>query len=336
MEVHADILRMAGSEEKRERIKWYYARSVFFGDTTGAFAEGLELAKQCQHEDARYLVSLFPKGPPHSKAKAKKVFLGRGEEPHCLCWAGFFCSQNDFARWQLLKRSAEAGYSWGQMLLSFARFGSPKIELLQMAASQGEPEAMWRLAKEPVGRMGLAEFSLPDEACAEGSQQRRLWHEAALLGDAWAQFMFSVNFCGNHSLERLEWLRRSACQVKGHGLRNLSETAGRLLKQRNEQGNGRMLFEIGRAFVSTKQTPQGFSKENMNDMRRTVHLYKECIALAKSAVMCWLWVSKRLGMPRDVRMMIARPMCEDRAVWSERADVVLDVVSDDSRQCLIS
>ncbi len=46
---------MAGSKEKRERIKWYAARNVFFARR---FGEGLALAKTSEFDDARYLVCL--------------------------------------------------------------------------------------------------------------------------------------------------------------------------------------------------------------------------------------------------------------------------------------
>ncbi len=33
--------------EKRERIKWYHARRVFFDHETDSFVEGLQLARKC-------------------------------------------------------------------------------------------------------------------------------------------------------------------------------------------------------------------------------------------------------------------------------------------------
>ncbi len=60
--VHADVLKMAKTEAQRERIKWYHARRIFFGQAM--LTEGLALARQCQHEDARFLVSLFPGDTP--------------------------------------------------------------------------------------------------------------------------------------------------------------------------------------------------------------------------------------------------------------------------------
>ena len=73
MQVHADVLKMAGSKEKRERIEWFHARRVFFFDDANLLAEGLALARQCEHEDARFLVSLFPDGAPSTVEEAESV-----------------------------------------------------------------------------------------------------------------------------------------------------------------------------------------------------------------------------------------------------------------------
>ncbi len=61
--VHADILKMAKTQEKREAIKWFHARGVFFAERE--LTNGLALARQSEHPDARFLASLFP-GPPAS------------------------------------------------------------------------------------------------------------------------------------------------------------------------------------------------------------------------------------------------------------------------------
>ncbi len=75
--VHADVLKMAKTEAQRERIKWFHARSVFF--RFGFVEQGLALARQCAHEDARFLVSLFPGEAPTTQEDIEKVFFrGRG------------------------------------------------------------------------------------------------------------------------------------------------------------------------------------------------------------------------------------------------------------------
>ncbi len=85
MKVHADVLRMAATEERRELIKWYLARKVFFNwEKPSSFIDGLALARECHHPDARFLVSLF-QGVVPKREDAVKVFLAREDDARCLC-----------------------------------------------------------------------------------------------------------------------------------------------------------------------------------------------------------------------------------------------------------
>ncbi len=72
--VHADVLKMAGTREMKELIKWLHARKVFFAakkkdeqeSETVTLALGLELARDSGHEDALFLLSIFPNDPPRT------------------------------------------------------------------------------------------------------------------------------------------------------------------------------------------------------------------------------------------------------------------------------
>ncbi len=84
--IHADVLKMANTKEKRDAIKWFYARSVFFG-AFRSFADGLALARQSENADARFLVALFAGEAPCTsdevlavlgrKRASRDVFAGR-------------------------------------------------------------------------------------------------------------------------------------------------------------------------------------------------------------------------------------------------------------------
>ncbi len=79
MDVLADVLDMAKTEEKRNLIKWYFF--FFMCD----WKRGLELARQYDNQDARFLVSLFPDGPPADCTAAVSAFQLQ-DDPRCLCW----------------------------------------------------------------------------------------------------------------------------------------------------------------------------------------------------------------------------------------------------------
>ncbi len=76
--VHTDVLKLARTAEDKELIVWGYARWVFFGSSQ--FDRRLALARHCQHDDARHLLSLFPRDPPATAEEAAKVFLARTDD----------------------------------------------------------------------------------------------------------------------------------------------------------------------------------------------------------------------------------------------------------------
>ncbi len=109
----ADVLKMAPTRQKKELIKWLYARHIFFLGSAETLSAGFALARQCEHEDARFFVSLFPKGAPATVATAAVALLFHpGEDPRCSCWAGLLGSGE--CEKQLVSRAAAAGYAWAE------------------------------------------------------------------------------------------------------------------------------------------------------------------------------------------------------------------------------
>ncbi len=90
MKFQSELLRMARTREKKEHIKWIWARNVFFYRKD--FAEGLAFARQCEHEDARFLASVFPGDAPASEEEASQVFWTRAATRDATvgsrCWTG--------------------------------------------------------------------------------------------------------------------------------------------------------------------------------------------------------------------------------------------------------
>ncbi len=139
--------------EKRDCIAWFHARRLFFGspapdDTDRFLPLALELARRCDHEDSRYLSSLFPEGLLITRQLARDTFLVQ-EDPRCWSWAAECQAE---PRNELLRRSAEAGYAWGQALYGRNLDIDERLREKQMvvwlekAAAQGEPEALLQLA----------------------------------------------------------------------------------------------------------------------------------------------------------------------------------------------
>ncbi len=309
MKVHADILKMAKTKEKRELIKWCHARQVFFRE--GRFIEGLELAQQCDHLDARFLVSLFSSGggEPKMRGEAAAVFLAQGNDGRCLCWAA---ECNASIASDLLRRSAESGYAWGQAMYGygFSHFVQPR-PWLEKAVAQGERAGMQHLAL----LLWDGEFGSEDRPRA-----RQLWQEAAELGDPDAQYYLATLCSDDCSLGQVIWLRRSVTQF------NTQQTSLYLLIDDTERevglydngGSGRIVFELGMALHGRMISLMQLTGRKMHFSNMAVALFKQWCAEAKRAILCWIWLSRDAGVVRDIRLMIGDLIWEERAAWSRR------------------
>ncbi len=299
--VHADILRMAKTEEKRERIKWFYARRVFFDRR---LAEGLMRARESNHPDARFLVSLFPAGAPTTFQEAARVFEANSGDVRCLCWAAAFGGP---LRGEQIRRVAESGNAWAQMIhaSSFWSESADFLTWMEKAVAQGEPDAMWALGSHLWN--WVKESDAPSRKMGEA-----LWREAAELGDDNAQRDLANLCCPDDSLEQVIWLRRAALQEPkmGESLWQLC-TKAILHVQRFDDGlSGRAAYEIGAAIVSW-ECLVGIG------CKRAVELYKEWQSAAKRAVLCWMWLSRELGVVKDIRRMIGDRIWDERVSWGD-------------------
>ncbi len=304
--VHEDVLKMAKTKEQRDRIKWFHARRVFFEN--GQHVEGLELARHCEHDDARFLVSLFPEGVPTEEDEVAAVFLARPDDARCLCWAAH-CAGDRFE--DLVSLSAAGGYGWAQAQCGSLLSDHPRDAVVwhERGAEQGEPEAMLMFAD-----------ALMDEFVfgGSGSRKRRaeaLWRAAAELGDHSAQLVCARQCCAKGSLEQLQWLRRSALQGSHEALISLVGS-GRELLQRDRMGANRLLFEVGAALAGTSYLDiRGWSSEAHLARNEIAMLYEQCLAQTKRAVLCWLWAVKEMRVVKDIRLMIADLIWDQRAEW---------------------
>ncbi len=307
---HADVLKMAKTREKRERIKWFNARQLFFAwfyDTTTAL--GLELARECEHEDARFLVSLFPAGAP-TKEKAMAVFLSRRQDARCVCWAAY-CGAPDAD--ELMKQAAIAGNAWAQAFLGAENAACAEgAAWLEKSVAQGENEGM----------DVLSEYLRDGECCGKDeARARSLMLEGALLGDPFAQVVWAECYCEPGSTECFVWLRRAVRNWGGARfvMRSVGSRIPEQLQLYDGGGSGRIVFELGLAFSSDRTN---LSKlDDVDAAKRAVAIYGQWSKMAKTAVSCWLWAAKHMGVVKDIRVMIAEVVWEERAAWSERVRV---------------
>ncbi len=308
MEAPEDVLKLCEMKEKRERIRWFHARRIFFGTMPLALVDGLSLALQCGHEDALFLVSLFPNGAPATRQEARSVFLAQGEQACCLCWA-VKCGAEP--REELLRRSAEGGYAWGQALFCECRNNNQQELWLERAVAQGESDAISSLAYR------LWEGRKCD---IDASRAQLLFQEAAELGDDWAQFRLAKYCCPIDSLEQVMWLRRSAMRSHQGALLRLTESVFSHVDLFDSGGSGRRVFEIGAAFANSDSWKRRCRSQQMVAAGEVaIFMYHQWCAEAKSAVLCWIWLARQEKVAKDIRAVIADLIWEERAAWSERS-----------------
>ncbi len=294
--VHADVLKMAKTEAQRERIKWMHARTVFF--RAGRFAQGLALARQCAHEDARFLVSLFPAGAPETTQEAVAVFLAGGDDPRCLWWAAMCGAE---LRKDAGRRVAEGGCMWA---LARTKCGDWR------RAAQEEPDAMLSVAS--------LVYNVWDSS-GDFEEASRMWLRAAQLGDVVGQVEVAMRCCAAGSPEQFQWLRRAAIQNRNrHAGKILTGCVVEQLRLYDEGGSGRVVFEIGAALPAMDAWEEDILSGSAADGERAIELHSRWCAEAKRGVVCWLWLSRILGVAKDIRLLIADLIWDERAAWSER------------------
>ncbi len=320
MRVPSDVLRMAKTREQKECVKWHYAKSVFFSRDAMSLSQGLALARRSEHQDARFLVSLFPKGAPIFKSIAVTVFLSQGDDARCMCWAAL-CGPPyqphglEESQERLMRQSAEKGYAFAQCKLT-AKDQGEQLMWLEKAAAQGEPEAMWMLAECMHNSRDVA---------FDEQRAKKLCFEAALLGHAAAQCEWAVKYCEKESGEQFAWLRRSASQGHVLALQRVAESATEQLKLYDAGGSGRIVFETGAALLDRRTwRTRRMAGQTAESVYLVQSLYRRWCASAKRAVLCWLWLSRSLRLIRDIRLLIADIVWDQKIAWADTIPAASD------------
>ncbi len=313
MEAHLNVLKLCKSEEKRGRFTWVYARYLFFlASVIGAkpptdFAHGLALALLSDYEDARFLVSLFPQGPPTTWKEAAAVFLVQGNEPRCLCWAAV---SGAAGQRELLRRSALGGYAWG--ICCYHKFGKEQDCLTRESTwAMGEPNAMLNLGS----RMWIGRKADVDERRAV-----ELVREAASLGEMYSFLSLADMAPLYGSVQYYELVHQAAIGPDSHrAVGRMISSAVEELEWLQKGGSGRFVFEIGAVWKVRK----GFLRDRFGSASDTagevaISLHTKWCGEAKSGILGSLWLSRSLGVLRDIRLLIANLVWQERAAWSER------------------
>ncbi len=298
----------------KETRAWYAARDTFLGLNMREkdLKEGLRLARDCGHDDARWLTLLFDREPPADAEAAKAVFVAQGGDKRALCFAAMVATVDR----DLVRQAAEAGYALAQALVAGWDDRGEAVAWAQRAANQ----------REPLGMLKLASFYWLGRACAEDQAKAvALFREAAELEQVSAMYNYAKRGLGEADPERYAWLGRAAARGHDAAAMELTLAAEKQVGLMRVLRSGRVVLAIGEAL-----------REHVDVGARTVfelacdEPYLECAEKvlelsatwtrqAQEAIRCWLMIGRRQrGTNRDVRMVIAKLLWRDRGAWSER------------------
>jgi hypothetical protein len=294
--------------DKAERIKWWDALDVItrHGGRHEDVEKALQMARECHHEDARWLVSLFDAAA--SDDEDHDVFQAHADDPRAM----YLKHQTGLCEGSLLHRAAEAGYAPAQSAVATMyhqfRYGggdTTGFGWATKAAAQGDRLGLCLLAQCNAEGVGC------DKDIGKAVQ---LFREAAELGQAEAQFFFGKLAYREEDVERYRWWARAA--ARGHG-RAIGELAGAASVLFRENGSKQLLLEIGAAcevLLEANRNTVGsdMSSREIHTLQQTVSLNRMSCARAKVAIECWIAIARRQEVVKDIRLLIVR------MVWDER------------------
>ncbi len=213
---------------------------------------------------------------------------------------------------------AEAGCAWAQALYAVAFvFGGKKEEpltWLEKAVAQGEPHGMHLLARR------LMRGGASSDECK--ARAKRLLFEASELGHAVAASDYAELCFPPYSLGWFVWMHKCYEHEYVDDIQWVKEVVVRQLKLYDGGASGRIIFEIGAHLARGHGC--GKRKEELElkeASRRALQLFKQWNGAARSAGFGWIWLARREKVAKDIRLVIADMIWDDRWAWSERRDL---------------
>lgn len=286
-----------------------------------SFDTALSRAASCEHPDARWLTALFDGKDVNTREEVREMFLALGEsDARGLCFAALLSSPVDMAR---LRRSAELGEPFAQARLAGK---DERFSLALRAAAQGEPEGFSRLgfsyrngvgcekdlekAKENfmlAAKLGQVHQSLY-LSCFIVSPHRFIYRcESAMinLGD----------LLKNSDPQKWYWAGCAARRGFANGF--ISTFSKQVQRFSRDSLLAPVVFAIGQALHGHVKGRSIFGvrvdmEVSIADANRAVSFFLfQCVA-ARQAVDIWSLIAKRLGVVKDVRVLIAKEVWEAR------------------------
>ncbi len=276
------------------------------------FDEGLRLARDSRHPDAQWLCSTVPAGDVTGEG-LKRAMVAQGEDPRALFM--LYCLRDGQ---QHLRRAAELGYAPAQAKLA-AKYRTDaevdRVSWAEKAAAQQDRNGLFRL--------GCNLWAM--EPQQERTRALALFREAAELEHAEAQYWVGMEDFGRHDWQRYRLVGRAAARGESSALGLLRNNAVELLGEfEADDSPGKVVFELGAALRGNVDGRAGrayglmLSGEKLRGALRCVELHDKWCAAAKRSIECWIGMARRLNVAKDIRLLIARLLWDERREWSTR------------------
>ncbi len=290
-----------------ELLTWLLVRDTFFGENwkDQDIAAALALVRDCKHPDAMWLASVCK--DVSTKDEAREVFLSHQSDARALCFA-WHLAEDRWVDLSLARRAADMGNVFaGAALCREIRDKEYAFRLAQLAAAQNERDGFFELAfcfEKGVGCEKNLTFAKQNYLIAaelgDVIGARKL---AQLLDDAdpalW-MWLGRIANCGN--------------------VFPLVELAPKMVEQFfSGSGSAPAVFFIGRAFkghIDMDKRQIFDASDNFDSLvglaNQAISFYDSQIKCARLAVDTWTLVGIRLGMVKDMRVLIGKMIWEGR------------------------
>jgi hypothetical protein len=299
--------------ERAEEIKWWNALDLIKESSgySDKLNPGIQLARECRHPDAQWLVSLLPAGVEVTSACLRNVLMGQTQDARALHL--LFATGSAFGG---LRRAAEMGYAPAQALLAKSVVPilvEDAFSFAEKASSQGHRD----------GHMLLGQCYLSGRGCAKDRLRAiALFKEAAELDQEVAQGFYGTLVYGELDWERYYWWGRAS--VKGHKLQLYVDAILQLLLPQFEKNAcGRKLHTVApviRAHMNVAKCrvfEHYVAHATVIDLRRVLALHDAMMHRARQAIACWSMAGRRRGVVKDIRVIIAKKLWEEAWQWGE-------------------
>jgi hypothetical protein len=304
-----------------EQIEWWDALDKLdFGYAPADFSSFLCMARECQHRDARWLVSLLPAGGDVTERELLVVMEDQKEQsqdPRAMFLLFLLLGSVGERAEAELRGAAEMGYAPAQGRLSQwcldEEDDDEAFKWATLAAAQGDRYGICRLASCYESGRGCDK----DEVRAI-----EFFKRAAELSESSSEFAYGRLAFGENDWERYVWWGRAATHGFHH--KELGRSALRFLPLFQEGRHGRILHTVAPLIRSNIDIDRrlvfrcAYSEEEIRQLQRVIELHDVMVSRARAAIDCWSMAGRRRGVVKDMRVVIAKMLWEESWRWGER------------------